>query len=401
MKVQDFLHKFRESLYGGGISSGERTLLLISNSYLYYYVLSDIAGIILILLGWDVNIISEFFSFVIIFFSFVMFFMFLSPRVPKRFLLPPVLYIPVALISSLPIFLLSGMNQTITGLVLSGGQLVVGVLVLILIKIRYGTWFLQAKSLNSKSFSRGYLLSFIGGTALIVIIFASGTFCLFTVAIKYYSSDFVRITPVSIQFAQKTLANGDKRVMLCGMSHIAGNDFYKGLKEKFHSQKAIILTEGARDRKKVLKEKSNYKGMASLLGQSVQPNKFSETIPHKNADLDVSEFSPDTIDCLNWAMSFHSLLDTKIDSPQKMFLLMKNQRAFSEKYSQDPGKILRSLEADLVAKRKTHLFQEISSALAEYETVIVPWGVWHMPGVEQMLKEKGFVCQEINYSSIF
>lgn len=399
--MRSLIHEIREALSGGGRNPGEATLLSISNFYLCYYVLSSILDIILIALHWDVNIISTFFSFAIIFFTLLMFLLFLSPKIPKKFFLLPLLYIPLAMLSSLPIFLLTGMNQSLTSLSIAAGQLVIGTLTFVLIKISCGNWLLQAKDLNQASFSGGYLLRVAGAAIVLCIIFTAGTFGLFTFAVKHYSSDFVKITPLSVQFAQKTLSNGDKQVVLCGMSHIASKDFYDELKKKFQSRNAVILSEGARDKNNLLHKVSNYKGMASMLGQTVQPARLSEDIPHKNADLDISEFSKDTIECLNWAMSFHTMLDSKIDSPQKMLLLIKNQKDFSDKHSQDPGKLLRSLEADLVEKRNNHLFTEISSALSEYETVIVPWGVWHMPGVEQMLKEKGFVCKEKNYSSIF
>ncbi|OGV51335.1 MAG: hypothetical protein A2017_20175 [Lentisphaerae bacterium GWF2_44_16] len=402
MKVQVFLRIVRDTLCGGRASLGEGTLLSILNAYLCYYTVSAIAGIFCTCFGWTVS--ELFLSFSIMLFSFVVLLLFLSPRVPKRFFLMPILYIPTAIVVSLQFFLLSEVNSTLISVLFSAFQFMIGILMLLLIRTCCGAWLLRVGDLNSNSFSRAYLLRLSGGMALIIIIFISAMFGMFMFAVRHYSSDFIRVTPASIKLANKTFEKGGKRVILFGMSHIAGKDFYEGLKEKFPSRGTIILSEGTSDKKNLIKEESDYKGMATLIGGVMQPSKFSDTIVHRNADMDVSDFSSETIDSLNLIMKFHSLLDRKIDRNVNIvkivILLLKECSNFSRKISKDTENSF-LVEDDMITKRNEHLMKEILSALVKYDTVIVPWGVWHMPGVEQMLKKRGFICKDISYSSLF
>ena len=399
MKIELF-RNIRDALYGGGASFEEKGLLFILNAYLCYYTGAAAADIVCLFLGW--SLFGGLLTFGAILFSFVVFLLFISPRVPKKFFLMPTLYFPTVMALCLPVFLLLGKGWT--DLFFSALQLIIGVLMLVMIKMRCGAWLLRKKDLKSRPFSGSYLFCFFGGTALSIIILTSLAVGSLMLAVSHYSSDFVRITPISIKLAEKTYEKENKRVILYGMSHIASKDFYKRLKGKISQQEAIILCEGVSDRQKLIKNKSHYKAMADLLDKDVQPAKLSNTIPQRNADLDVSAFSPETINVLNMVMDFHASLDNKMDGKmgkfQKIIILLEANRKFTEK-SSNLEENSRFLLEDLLVKRNEHLLEEISSALLKYDTVIVPWGVLHMPGVEQMIKEKGFTCKEKSYSSLF
>ncbi|OPY88944.1 MAG: hypothetical protein A4E71_00140 [Smithella sp. PtaU1.Bin162] len=275
MKMQEFLCKLRNTMYGGGTNSGARALLSVLNIYLCYYVVSAAVDIFCVYY-WGWTLFGGFLTFGFIFFSFAVLFLFLFPQMPKRFFIAPILYIPTALMLSFPIFLLSKINLTVMDIMLSAFQIIVGAVTLLQVKICCGTWLLLARDLNATDFSGGYLLRLFGGTVLAIVIFISVVFGVFMFEVRYYSSDFIRVTPVSIQFARKTFENKGKQVILCGMSHIASNAFYKGLREKFPEQGSIILCEGVSDSKNLIKVRSRYKGMAVLCGGVMQPEQQSK-----------------------------------------------------------------------------------------------------------------------------
>ena len=185
------------------------------------------------------------------------------------------------------------------------------------------------------------------------------------------------------------------------LKHIGSKRFYDELKDKFPARGAIILSEGVTDNKNLLKVRSHYEGTASSLGLTTQPAKLSETVASRNADLDLSETSSETMEALNLILGFHATLD-KSRSPLELIpKFIEIDKKITEKFSKDPERLFRVLEDDLVMKRNSHLFGEIMASLGEYDVIIVPWGAWHMPGLERLLVARGFKCKETSYSSLF
>ena len=45
---------------------------------------------------------------------------------------------------------------------------------------------------------------------------------------------------------------------------------------------------------------------------------------------------------------------------------------------------------DILAKRNTRLLAEFDKRIGEYETIVVPWGAQHMPGLEAAVRQRGF-----------
>jgi hydroxymethylpyrimidine pyrophosphatase-like HAD family hydrolase len=311
------------------------------------------------------------------------------------FILPPLIYILAAIVFSLPVYVVSELDNSISTLFLAGGQFIIGMLTLLLIKIRCGKFYLQVKDLKSTTFSKGYLLKAFAGTVISIIAFICITLAVLMLGIKYYSSGFIKVSPNSIELAQKTFEKGDKQVILCGMSHIGKKKFYDQLKTSFPSEGAIILSEGISDSQELLKKRSHYKRMADSFDLTTQPARFSPTIVHRNADIDISEFSPEALKLLKYVMNFHASIDKKDGS------LLKNWMIMNEKMSQYSEKeIFQMVKKDFIKKRNKHLLKEISEALLEYNIAIVPWGVAHMPDLEQTLEEQGFTCKEVKYSSL-
>jgi hypothetical protein len=152
------------------------------------------------------------------------------------------------------------------------------------------------------------------------------------------------------------------------MSHVADAGFYQKVSQTFPTN-SIILMEGVKDDENLLTNKISYKRMAKSLGLAEQHEKFVPTRGEMvMADVDVDQFSPDTIDCLNLVMLVHS----RGLNPGIVLKLMQ--------YSPSPH-IEDELINDLLRKRNQHLAEEIQSHLSESDNIMVPWGVAHMPGI--------------------
>jgi TraB/PrgY/gumN family len=165
------------------------------------------------------------------------------------------------------------------------------------------------------------------------------------------------------------------------MSHVAERSFYRTLSESFTSN-SIILMEGVSDERGLLTNRISYQRMAKSLGVAEQQKEFrpiqGEIV---RADVDVEQFTTNTIGFLNLIMLVHSKgLNAEI--------LMQIVQ-----YSPSPG-FEQELFDDLLRKRNRHLVEELRSRLSQSEQFVVPWGAAHMPGIEREIQKLGFRLDE-------
>jgi hypothetical protein len=140
--------------------------------------------------------------------------------------------------------------------------------------------------------------------------------------------------------------------------------------------------EGVTDDKSLLTNKISYRRMAKLLGLSEQKEKFTPTRGEMvDADVDVDQFSRDTIDFLNLVMLVHA----KGLTPANLQTLMQ--------YSPPPH-LEDELINDLLKKRNQRVLEEIQSELSQSDNIMVPWGVAHMPGIAREIQKSGFQLDE-------
>jgi hypothetical protein len=118
--------------------------------------------------------------------------------------------------------------------------------------------------------------------------------------------------------------------------------------------------------------------MATSLGLAEQHEAFrptqGEIVP---ADVDVEEFTPDTIGLLNMAMLIHS----KGLNAETLLEVLR----FSP-----PPHYEEELLNDLLRKRNRHLLEELHARLPQTEHIIIPWGVAHMPEIAAEIQKAGF-----------
>ena len=180
---------------------------------------------------------------------------------------------------------------------------------------------------------------------------------------------------------RKYVRNDGKTIELFPMSHIADAHFYQKVSQAFPTN-SIILMEGVTDVNNLLTNKLSYRRMAKSLGLTEQKKEFKPTNGEMiRADVDVDQFSTNTIDFLNLVTLIHAKgLNSEI-----LLKLIQNSPA--------PDSV-EQLFDDLLTKRNEHLLEEIHSHLAQSDYIMVPWGVAHMPGIAKEIQKSGFHLDE-------
>ena len=307
------------------------------------------------------------------------------PAIPKLLFVPmSLLYLAVQLLG-LPIFLLWYSHLPQITWMLSLGQVLLGLFLL------YGSqgglkckWpILPMARLGDWRFSWGNLIGFALANACGLL--PAVLFYIFLCAgglVDHFTDGFMTLHPggFTVQVRKYVRADG-KTIQLFPMSHVAEAEFYRAISKTFPTN-SLILMEGVTDENQLLKHKINYKRMANALGLAEQHEQFEPTrgeiVP---ADIDVNQFTTNTLDLLNLVILFHTGgMDAK--SIQKLV-----------QFSSAPD-FLNQLLNDLLQKRNEHLLGEIKNHLPDTEHIIVPWGVAHMPGIAAAIQKQGFHLEE-------
>jgi hypothetical protein len=197
-------------------------------------------------------------------------------------------------------------------------------------------------------------------------------------AVDHFSGGFMALRPngFSVQ-VRKYVRNDGKTIQLFPMSHIADAGFYQKISQTFPTN-SIILMEGVTDNQNLLTNELSYKRMAKSLGLAEQLEKFEPTRGEMvMADVDVEQFSKNTIDFLNLIILVHSK-GVNAGIVQKLM-----------QYSPPPH-FEELLFNDLLRKRNQHLLEEIQSHLPKSDNIMVPWGVAHMPEIAKEIQKSGF-----------
>ena len=105
---------------------------------------------------------------------------------------------------------------------------------------------------------------------------------------------------------RKYVRDDGKTIHLFPMAHVAEADFYQKISQTFPTN-SLILMEGVTDEKNLLTNKISYDRMAKTLGLAEQHEKFAPTRGEMvDADVDVSQFSTNTLTLLNLVMLVHA-----------------------------------------------------------------------------------------------
>ena len=303
-----------------------------------------------------------------------------APMIPKRLFLPITLFNPITALLALPVLIYAYRRLHEVAWLLSAGQLLLGLGVLYRLRrldLRW-PWVLESQ-LKNRPFSWFNFFVFV----LVNLFVALPATLIFlavcaTLAVDHFTAGFLELRPVGLTVQVRTYTREDgKRIQLFPMSHVGDPAFYRQLSQAFTSN-SLILMEGVSDEGHLLTNKITYHRMATSLGLAEQQREFK---PNRGevvrADLDVAQFSTNTIGFLNLAMLLHS----RGLSRETLTTLLQ--------YAPTPHAEEQLLD-DLVRKRNQHLVAEIQKRLPESSNLIVPWGVAHMPGISAEIQKAGF-----------
>jgi hypothetical protein len=122
--------------------------------------------------------------------------------------------------------------------------------------------------------------------------------------------------------------------------------------------------------------------MAETLGVAEQQKEFKPVEGEiVRADVDVEQFTTNTLGFLNLVMLVHA----QGLKPEVLTQLIR--------YAPAPG-LEQELIDDLLGSRNRHLVNELRERLATSERFVVPWGAAHMPGIAREIQKLGFRLAE-------
>jgi hypothetical protein len=303
------------------------------------------------------------------------------PAIPKRLFVPLALFPLITTLLGLPFLVYHFQQAPLINWLTSLLQVIVGLAVLFRLRGADGFhWpLVSSRRLPPQQFRWRNLIVFISANLLVLL--PSGLIYLFFcagLAVNHFTAGFMTLHPDGFSVQARTYVRNDgKEIRLFPMAHVAEADFYQNISQTFPSN-SIILMEGVTDEHNLLTNKISYKRMAQSFGLAEQHEKFAPTRGTMvRADIDIDQFSTNTLGLLNLVMLIHA----KGVNANNVSTLVNFVPA---------ADFQNELFADLLGKRNQHLLTEIQEHLPETETIIVPWGVAHMPGIAAAIQKNGF-----------
>jgi hypothetical protein len=303
----------------------------------------------------------------------------LIPGVPKRYFLPISLFLPVMTIAILPVLVYFKEHTLLIAWGLSLGQVMLGLFIVHRLHggIKFCWPLFPERQLAGKNFSWGNLIGVVM-MGLLLVLPALVLYTAFSakLAVEHFTDGFVAVRPSGISMQVRNYVRNDgKKIMLVPMSHVGESEFYEDLAASFPPN-SVILMEGVTDTTQLVNTHSDYSKMAGALGGVEQTKAFKPKGEIVAADMDMSQFSPATLDLLKTAMLLHA----KGVTPETLPILMKPT----------PPGLENQLMDDILTKRNHHLLGVIQERLPTAEILVVPWGAAHMPEIHREIQKLGF-----------
>ncbi len=215
------------------------------------------------------------------------------------------------------------------------------------------------------------------------------------------TAGFMRIGSDGLHMEERVYRRAGKNIRLAGMIHIGDKAFYHDLANSVSSGKTVILAEGVTDQDGLLTTEFSYDGVAETLGLTSQsemniegrlvdedelaqlgPEDFETFEPHIiRADSDLNRFAPSTIEFINM-LGKHLFNNESLPEGLKAYDAWARENVTPE--------TTEALMTDLLQSRNTVVISWLDRVLPLYDTVVIPWGALHMPGIEAAILERGF-----------
>ncbi len=317
----------------------------------------------------------------------------LTPRLPKRLLLPPAGFVLWWSLGAVPLGLLLASPGAKLAL---GGALQAGLAagVFVWLRLRYGTWWLPRQALVGPAFRLRYSLLAAGLQLLLAPFLLAGYLALLLAENLTHSTDrFVSFGAPGLLLEERRYRRDDREVVLVGMMHVGDPAHYREVYASFVQDGTVVLQEGISDVEGRVRVNLSYEPLAEALGLGMQPDLAevldelrgdsdgcAERWPHlRHADVDASEFSPETL-------AFIGQVAQVLDAADPGAAL----RAFGAQLRSLDSAAWLAISHDILERRNQHVVGELDAALPDYAVVVIPWGALHMPGIQQQLLERGF-----------
>jgi hypothetical protein len=320
-------------------------------------------------------------------------------RLPKGIIIPQTLFILWLGLGGWPVASTAGSF----GLLSATIQLLLGLLPFILYAGTAGSNRLlpAARFLPDFFGLRNTLVFFLLHLALLPLIVG---FIFVSVMAQYAdqgTAGFMRIGSDGLHMEERVYSRSGKNIRLAGMIHIGDKGFYHDLADSVSSGKTVILAEGVTDQDGLLTAQFGYDEVAETLGLTSQsemkiagrlvdeaeltqlgPADFETLEPHIiRADSDLNRFSPSTLEFINM-LGKHLFNNESLPEGLQAYDAWAREHVTPE--------TTEALMADLLQSRNAVVISWLDRVLPLYDTIVIPWGALHMPGIEAAILERGF-----------
>ncbi len=270
------------------------------------------------------------------------------------------------------------------GLALAIAQLGIGLFSLWMVRrLTQGeAWLLTTRSLERPGFTLTNTLGFAAANVFLIL----PAFVLYlglsaTLGLRHLTAGFLTFGSDGIYAEERIYKQADQTIHLIATIHLADPHYYEEILASVPPAGSVVLAEGVSDREALLERKLSYEKLGRALSLAVQPVElFDSEYEVKSADVDVRDFSPQTIEMLNTAAGIFQS-ETSLEATAAYY---RAAEGFSD------ATALMQLWDDIVRLRNEHLLEEIARHAERYPRVVVPWGAAHMPGLERALLDQGF-----------
>lgn len=319
-------------------------------------------------------------------------------RLPKRVLLPMVLYV---FWSSVAMWPLSGaIGRDTLPLIAAIGQVALGLLTIAMLR---GRIFLPEELFRGRSFSLRNTLGFTAINLLLLpLVVVYSVLAIASTYLEEQTAGFLRLSPVGIYMSERDYHLDEKVVRLTGMMHIGREDYYQELAASVASGNTIILAEGVTDQNHLLTSRFNYGQLAGVIGLTSQdkmifdgnlidladlgqakPDNAEQLKPDiARADIDLKDFEPQTLEFLN-------MLGRTLFSGMPLLEGLAEYNDWAQEKMTDER--VAAVMTDILDKRNRVVIDSLELSLVHYDTVVIPWGAMHMPAIETAVLAQGFV----------
>jgi hypothetical protein len=304
---------------------------------------------------------------------------------PKRVVLPMVLFTAWAgVFFALPMPIFLGVGNTI--LLLSIMQVCLGIVLPVVLRYSAGHehWLYSSSDFAPILFKWKRLFGFAAANIFLIVPLLGVWLALsLSLGVSHLSHGFIHLGLRGISTEARTYVYEDKEILLLPTVHIAQPAFYKRLVAPLPVESTVVIPEGVTDNQELLKEALDYSKVAHRMGLEVQDNQII-VAQRKTAlcDVDVSEFSPGTIDYLRACVKVGKYWS----SGQRLMALQAST------FAAEPN--LDLLWKDLLDMRNQRVSACITECLQHYDTIVIPWGAAHMPGIQRTILGWGATVSE-------